>query len=162
MKKLILISGFILSVLTVSAQETVSYSYDTVKLEDNNFNVEKFEKELIRQMQITFPWMKLDTALAYSCRSTKSHEEEGFRDNWGIKRGGMVNTSNSEEKEAVRLVSDYREFLNDIYFDDRSLKNTGFVSFCATATAQYGGLVRYGLSVDNGFSYDDYKEYIKD
>lgn len=155
MKTIILSISILLLSLIATCQQTIQKEID-------HFNIDKFQKELIRQMQITFPWMKLDTALAYSCRSTKSHEEEGFRDNWGIKRGGMVNTYNSEEKEATRLVSDYREFLNDMYFDDRSLKNTGFVSFCATAAAQYGGLVRFGLTVDNGFSYDDYKEYIKD
>lgn len=118
----------------------------------NPFNVEKFEKALIEQMEITFPGMTLDTTLRFATRAT-SQAEAGYPECYGTKKGGMVNTKISEEEEAKRLVFEYKTYLKSkLYFDDEALKRCRFTEFCATATAQYGGLVRYGIVIDNNIT----------
>ena len=117
-----------------------------------NFNVDKFEKVLIEQMEITFSGMTLDTTLRFATRAT-SQEEAGAPECYGTKKGGMVNTKISEEEEAKRLVSEYKTYLkSNLYFDDEALKRCRFTEFCATATEQYGGLVRYGIVIDNNIT----------
>jgi hypothetical protein len=116
------------------------------------FNVEKFEKALVEQMEITFHGMTLDTTLRFATIAI-SQAEAGYPECYGTKRGGMVNTSNTEEDEALRLVSNYKAYLkNTLRFDDATIKRCYFTEFCATATAQYGGLVRYGLLIDNNIT----------
>lgn len=118
----------------------------------NPFNVEKFENALIQQMEITFPGMTLDTTLRFATRA-RSQEEAGAPECYGTKKGGMVNTKISEEEEAKRLVSEYKTYLkSNLYFDDEALKRCRFTEFCATATEQYGGLVRYGIVIDNNIT----------
>jgi hypothetical protein len=118
----------------------------------NPFNVEKFEKALIQQMEITFPGMTLDTTLRFVTRA-RSQEEAGAPECYGTKKGGMVNTKISEEEEAKRLVSEYKTYLkSNLCFDDEALKRCRFTEFCATATEQYGGLVRYGIVIDNNIT----------
>ncbi len=118
----------------------------------NQFNVEKFEKALIKQMEITFPYLTLDTTLNFVTRAT-SQEEAGYPNCYGTKRGGMVNTSNDETAEAVKLAADFKEYIEeDLHFDNQSLKRCRFTEFCATATEQCGGLVRYGIVIDNNIT----------
>jgi hypothetical protein len=115
----------------------------------NQFNVEKFEKELIKQMEITFPCLTLDTTLNFVTRAT-SQEEAGYTVCYGTKKGGMVDTANDEIEEAIRLVSAYKKYLEEVlYFDLAALKRCRFKDFCASATEQFGGLVRYGFVIDN-------------
>ena len=119
---------------------------------ENNFDVSKFEKALIHQMEITFPGMKSDTTLRFATRAT-SQAEAGSPICYGTKSGGMVNTANDETAEAVKLVAAYKKHIEDVlHFDDQSLKRCRFTEFCATATAQYGGLVRYGIVIDNNIT----------
>jgi hypothetical protein len=118
----------------------------------NDFDVDKFEKALILQMEITFPFLKLDTTLNFATRAT-SQAEAGYPECYATKKGGMVNTANDEIEEAKKLVSDYKNHIESVlHFDDQSLKKCNFTEFSATATAQYGGLVRYGIVIDNNFS----------
>lgn len=119
---------------------------------ENNFDVSKFENALIHQMEISFPGMTLDTTLRFATRAT-SQKEAGSPECYGTKRGGMVNTSNTEEDEAFKLVANYKAYLkNTLRFDEAAIKRCYFTEFCASATAQYGGLVRYGLLIDNNFT----------
>ena len=116
------------------------------------FNVEKFEKALVEQMEITFPGMTLDTTLRFATIAT-SQAEAGYPECYGTKKGGMVTTKNKEEAEAKALVAAYKVYLtNTLHFDEKALKRCGFTEFCATATAQYGGLVRYGIVIDNNIT----------
>lgn len=118
----------------------------------NNFDVKKFEKELISQMEIQFPGFTLDTTLSFATRAI-SQEEAGSPECYATKKGGMVNTSKNEKEEAVKLVSEYKAYLKStLHFDDVALKRCRFTEFCATATEQYGGLVRYGIVIDNNFT----------
>ena len=118
----------------------------------NPFNVEKFEKALIQQMEVTFPEMTLDTTLRFATRAT-SQSEAGYPECYATKKGGMVNTANDETEEAVRLVAAYKKHLEEVlYFDKAALKRCRFTEFCATATEQYGGLVRYGIVIDNNIT----------
>ena len=120
--------------------------------ETQKFNVEKFEKALISQMEITFPDMTLDTTLRFAT-SAISQAEAGFPECYGTKKGGMVNTESDETEEAIRLVFAYKKYIEDVlYFDEKALKRCRFTEFCATATAQYGGLVRYGIVIDNNIN----------
>jgi hypothetical protein len=117
----------------------------------NNFNVSKFEKELIKEMSIQFPGMTLDTTLNFAARAT-SQAEAGYPECYGTKKGGMVNTANEEKDEAVKLVSAYKSYLkNTLYFDEAAIKRCRFTEFCATATKQ-NGMVRYGLVIDNNIT----------
>jgi hypothetical protein len=118
----------------------------------NQFNVEKFEKALIEQMEVTFPGLTLDTTLNFASRAT-SQAEAGYPECYGTKSGGMVNTANEEIEEAKRLVSAYKKHLEEVlYFDKAALKRCRFTEFCATASEQYGGLVRYGIVIDNNIT----------
>jgi hypothetical protein len=118
----------------------------------NKFNVEKFEKALIEQMEITFPGMTLDTTLRFATRAT-SQEEAGYPECYGTKQGGMVNTANNETAEAIKLVASYKKHIEkELHFDEAALKRCKFTEFCATATEQYGGLVRYGIVIDNNIT----------
>ena len=118
----------------------------------NPFNVEKFEKALIEQMEITFPEMTLDTTLRFVTRA-RSAEEARFHESHASGKGGMVNTNNDETEEAVRLVLAYKKHLEEVlHFDKAALKRCRFTEFCATATEQYGGLVRYGILIDNNIT----------
>jgi hypothetical protein len=119
---------------------------------DDNFDVEKFEEALIDQMETAFPDMKLDTTLRFATRAT-SQAEAGYPECYATKSGGMVNTANDEVEEAKKFVAAYKNHIEeDLHFDGLSLKRCGFTEFCATATAQYGGLVRYGIVIDNNFT----------
>ena len=120
--------------------------------ETKKFNVEKFEKALISQMEITFPGMTLDTTLRFAT-SAISQAEAGYPACSGTKKGGMVNTENNEIEEAIRLVIAYKKYIEEVlYFNEKALKRCRFTEFCATATAQYGGLVRYGIVIDNNIT----------
>jgi len=140
MKNLILTSFLIVStIIGVQAQKA------------NNFNVSKFEKELIKEMSVQFPGMTLDTTLNFAARAT-SQAEAGYPECYGTKKGGMVNTANEEKEEAVKLVSSYKSYLkNTLYFDEEAIKRCRFTEFCATATKQ-NGMVRYGLVIDNNIT----------
>ena len=140
MKNLILTSVLIFSTI-IGAQAQKA----------NNFDVAKFEKELIKEMSVQFPGMTLDTTINFAARAT-SQAEAGYPECYGTKRGGMVNTTNDEKDEAIRLVSAYKTYLKStLYFDEASLKRCRFTEFCATATKE-NGMVRYGLIVDNNIT----------
>jgi hypothetical protein len=140
MKNIILTSVLIVStIIGVQAQKA------------NNFNVDKFEKELIKEMSVQFPGMTLDTTLNFAARAT-SQAGAGYPECYGTKKGGMVNTANEEKEEAVKLISSYKSYLkNTLYFDEAAIKRCRFTEFCATATKQ-NGMVRYGLIIDNNIT----------
>ena len=140
MKNLILTSVLIFSTI-IGAQAQKA----------NNFDVAKFEKELIKEMSVQFPGMTLDTTINFAARAT-SQAEAGYPECYGTKKGGMVNTANEEKEEAVKLVSAYKSYLkNTLYFDEAAIKRCRFTEFCATATKQ-NGMVRYGLVIDNNIT----------
>ena len=150
MKNLILTFALILSTI-IGAQAQKA----------NNFDVAKFEKELIKEMSVQFPFMTLDTTLNFAARAT-SQEEAGYPECYGTKKGGMVNTANGEKEEAVRLVTAYKLYLkNTLYFDEASIKRCRFTEFCATATKQ-NGMVRYGLIIDNNITRESIVEESKE
>jgi hypothetical protein len=127
----------------------------------NNFSLEKFEKELIKEMSVQFPGMTLDTTLNFAARA-KSQEEAGFPECYGTKKGGMVNTMNGEKEEAIRLVTEYKSYLkNTLSFDDAALKRCRFTEFCATGTKE-NGMVRYGLIIDNNITRESIIENSKE
>jgi hypothetical protein len=115
------------------------------------FDVNLFQKHLTLEMSRAFPWMIEDTTNNFAARA-RSQEEAGFPICYGSKQGGMVDTKNDELAEAKKIVNKYKEYLfNSPYFGEKALKNL-YKDYSAVATKQYGGLVRYGLIVDNNIT----------
>ena len=140
--------------LFLSAALIVGAANQNFAQETKKFNVEKFEKALIHQMEVTFPGLTLDTSLNFVTRAT-SAKEARFHESHASGKGGMVNTANDETEEAIRLVVAYKKYIEDVlYFDEKALKRCRFTEFCATGTEQYGGLVRYGIVIDNNITRD--------
>ncbi len=152
MKKLFF-SAMLLLTSVVIAQDSQFKNFDEVdQLEFNDvFDFNLFQKHLTQEMSIAFPWMVEDTSNNYASRAT-SQTEAGSPMCYGSKQGGMVDVKNDELMEAKRIVNKYQEYLyNSPYFGEKTLKKY-YKDFSAVATKQYGGLVRYGLIVDNNIT----------
>jgi hypothetical protein len=104
-------------------------------------------------MLLAFPWMVEDTTNNFAARAT-SQTEAGSPMCYGSKQGGMVDTKNDELVEAKRIVEKYKIYLfSSPYFGEKALTRY-YKDFSAVATKQYGGLIRYGLLVDNNITYE--------
>lgn len=154
MKKLIFGAAFLFAT-TLKAQDSHINNFN----EENRlnmseeFNLDLFQKHLTHEMSLAFPWMAEDTSNNFAARA-RSQQEAGFPMCYHSKKGGMVNVKNDELLEAKRIVQDYKKYLYESpYFGEKALKKY-FVDFSAVATKQYGGLVRYGLLVDNNITYE--------
>jgi hypothetical protein len=152
MKKLFF-SAMILLTSVVIAQDSQFKNFDEVdQLEFNDvFDFNLFQKHLTQEMSRAFPWMAEDTSNNFAARAT-SQTEAGSPICYGSKQGGMVDTKNDELVEAKNIVENYQQYLfNSPYFGEKTLKKY-YKDFSAVATKQYGGLVRYGLIVDNNIT----------
>ena len=154
MKKLIF-GGAILFTAILKAQDSqINHFSDEDQFNlSEEFDVNLFQKELTLEMSRAFPWMVEDTTNNYAARA-RSQEEAGFPICYGSKQGGMVDTKNDELAEAKKIVNKYKEYLfNSPYFGEKALKSL-YKDYSAVATKQYGGLVRYGILVDNNITYE--------
>ena len=152
MKKLFF-SAMLLLTSVVIAQDSQFKNFDEVdQLEFNDvFDFNLFQKHLTQEMSRAFSWMAEDTSNNFAARAT-SHTEAGSTICYGSKQGGMVDTKNDELVEAKNIVENYQQYLfNSPYFGEKTLKKY-YKDFSAVATKQYGGLVRYGLIVDNNIT----------
>ena len=152
MKKLFF-SAMLLLTSVVIAQDSQFKNFDEVdQLEFNDvFDFNLFQKHLTQEMSRAFPWMAEDTSNNFAARAT-SQTEAGSPICYGSKQGGMVDTKNDELVEAKNIVENYQQYLfNSPYFGEKTLKKY-YKDFSAVATKQYGGLVRYGLIVDNNIT----------
>ena len=152
MKKLFFSAMLLLTSLVI-AQDSQFKNFDEVdQLEFNDvFDFNLFQKHLTQEMSIAFPWMVEDTSNNFAARAT-SQTEAGSPICYGSKQGGMVDTKNDELVEAKNIVKNYQQYLlNSPYFGEKTLKKY-YKDFSAVATKQYGGLVRYGLIVDNNIT----------
>jgi len=152
MKKLFF-SAMLFLTSVVIAQDSQFKNFDEVdQLEFNDvFDFNLFQKHLTQEMSIAFPWMVEDTSNNYASRAT-SQTEAGSPMCYGSKQGGMVDVKNDELVEAKNIVENYQQYLfNSPYFGEKTLKKY-YKDFSAVATKQYGGLVRYGLIVDNNIT----------
>ena len=143
----------------LNAQDSQFKNFDeTDQFEINSvFDFNLFQKHLTKEMSIAFPWMIEDTSNNYAARAT-SQTEAGFPMCYGSKQGGMVDTKNDELLEAKRIVNKYQEYLySSPYFGEKTLKKY-YKDFSAVATVQYGGLIRYGLLVDNNITMESIME----
>jgi hypothetical protein len=158
MKKLFFSTTLLLA-SQINAQDSQFKNFDeTDQFEINNvFDFNLFQKHLTKEMSIAFPWMVEDTSNNYAARAT-SQTEAGSPMCYGSKQGGMVDTKNDELIEAKRIVNKYQEYLySSPYFGEKTLKKY-YKDFSAVATKQYGGLVRYGLIVDNNITRESIME----
>ena len=152
MKKLFF-SAMLLLTSVVIAQDSQFKNFDEVdQLEFNDvFDFNLFQKHLTQEMSRAFSWMAEDTSNNFAARAT-SQTEAGSPICYGSKQGGMVDTKNDELVEAKNIVENYQQYLfNSPYFGEKTLKKY-YKDFSAVATKQYGGLVRYGLIVDNNIT----------
>ena len=152
MKKLFF-SAMLLLTSVVIAQDSQFKNFDEVdQLEFNDvFDFNLFQKHLTQEMSRAFSWMAEDTSNNFAARAT-SQTEAGSPICYGSKQGGMVDTKNDELVEAKNIVENYQQYLfNSPYFGEKTLKKYD-KDFSAVATKQYGGLVRYGLIVDNNIT----------
>ena len=158
MKKLFF-SAMLLLTSVVIAQDSQFKNFDEVdQLEFNDvFDFNLFQKHLIQEMSRAFSWMAEDTSNNFAARAT-SQTEAGSPICYGSKQGGMVDTKNDELLEAKRIVNKYQEYLySSPYFGEKTLKKY-YKDFSAVATQQYGGLIRYGLLVDNNITMESIME----
>ena len=154
MKKLIF-GGAILFTAILKAQDSqINHFSDEDQFNlSEEFDVNLFQKELTLEMSRAFPWMVEDTTNNFAARA-RSQKEAGFPICYGSKQGGMVDTKNDELAEAKKIVNKYKEYLfNSPYFGEKALKSL-YKDYSAVATKQYGGLVRYGILVDNNITYE--------
>lgn len=154
MKKLIF-GGAILFTAILKAQDSQINHFSDEDLFNlsEEFDVNLFQKHLTQEMSRAFPWMVEDTTNNFAARA-RSQEEAGFPICYGSKQGGMVDTKNDELAEAKKIVNKYQEYLfNSPYFGEKALKGL-YKDYSAVATKQYGGLVRYGILVDNNITYE--------
>ena len=97
----------------------------------------------------------MDTSLLFVVRAT-SQKDAGYPECYVLKKGGMVNLQEDELLQAKRLVREYRKHLTeDLNFDAASLIRCNFTEYCVTTVLQYGGLIRYGIVIDNNFKRED-------
>ena len=154
MKKLIFSAAFLFTA-TLKAQDSQinNFSDEDRFAIDKEFDVNLFQKHLTHEMSLAFPWMAEDTSNNFAARA-RSQQEAGFPICYHSKKGGMVNVKNDELLEAKSIVQDYKKYLYESpYFGEKMIKKY-FVDFSAVATKQYGGLVRYGILVDNNITYE--------
>jgi hypothetical protein len=148
MKKLVL-------VLALALGTSVNAQTKGLENPSKGFDFDLFQKTLTEQMLIQFPGMVEDTSINYIVRA-KSKEEAGNPMSYSTKHGGMVNLKENEIEQAKRLVTEYKNHIfNDLHFDEKSLKKCEFTEFSAVATKQYGGLIRYGIIIDNNITEED-------
>lgn len=121
----------------------------------HTFNQALFESALITEMEQQFPMLKMDTSLLFVVRAT-SQKDAGYPECYVMKKGGMVNLEEDELLQAKRIVSAYKRHLTeDLNFDAASLIRCDFTDYCVTTVLQYGGLIRYGIVIDNNFKRED-------
>jgi hypothetical protein len=124
-------------------------------MDPHSFNQALFESALIAEMEQEFPLLKMDTSLLFVVRAT-SQKDAGYPECYVMKKGGMVNLQEDELLQAKRLVREYRKHLTeDLNFDAASLIQCNFTEYCVTTVLQYGGLIRYGIVIDNNFKRED-------
>lgn len=147
-KRIVCVACMLGSLVQAKNLENSSSPFFNLADGKTDFDCVLFQKVLTRAMENAFPWMVEDTTNNYAARAT-SQSEAGSPACYASKQGGMVNTKNDEYAEANRIVDAYKDYLyNSPYFGETALKKY-YVDFSAVATKQYGGLIRYGLIVDN-------------
>jgi hypothetical protein len=154
MKKLIFGAAFLFAANLKAQDSQINHLSDEDRIDlSEEFDVNLFQKHLTLEMSLAFPWMVEDTTNNFAARAT-SQKEAGFPICYGSKQGGMVDTKNDELAEAKKIVNKYKEYLfNSPYFGEKAL-NSLYKDYSAVATKQYGGLVRYGILVDNNITYE--------
>jgi hypothetical protein len=118
------------------------------------FDFDLFQKTLTQEMKSQFDWMMEDTTINYVAKSITS-EEARYHPSNATKKAGMVNLSENEIDQAKRLVLEYKkELFESRFFGEKSLKKY-YVEFSAVATKQRGGLIRYGMVIDNNITREE-------
>ena len=153
MKKLVLVLALAFGT-SINAQKTgfedfsESDGFDISK----GFDVQLFQKYLTQEMYVAFPWMVEDTTNNYAAKAV-SQEEAGSPMCYATKGGGMVNHENDELEEAKRVVKKYQDYIyNNPYAGGERTIREYYVDFSAVATKQYGGVIRYGIILDNNIT----------
>ena len=153
MKKLALI-------LILSSSQLVNGQTRGLENPGKGFDFDLFQKTLIEEMGIQFEWMKEDTTIS-EVASSRNSKESNYHPCHVTKKGGMVDLEENEIDQAKRLVSEYKEYLyNSPYFGGEKALRKYYSDFSAIATEQLGGLIRYGIVVDNNISRESLTENV--
>jgi hypothetical protein len=143
-------------VLVLALALGTSINAQTKGIQDPNkgFDFDLFQKTLTEQMKIQFDWMSEDTTINFVASSTTS-EEAKYHPSNVTKKAGMVNLKENEIDQAKRLVSEYKdELFKSRFFGEKALKKY-YAEFSAVATKQRGGLIRYGMVIDNNITREE-------
>jgi len=140
--KFLLIAAFIIMHMNSNAQSTQS------------FNTKLFEKLLRMEMEMQFPRLSFDSTLYFATKAT-NQTEAGNPACYGTKKGGMVNTAETEIEQAQSIVSAYKNYLqHSLHLDSSAISRCHFTEFCSSVVSE-NGLIRYGLIIDNNFHFEN-------
>jgi hypothetical protein len=118
------------------------------------FNTELFDCLLRKEMESQFPGLSFDSSLYFAAKAT-NQIAAGNPSCYGSKKGGMVNTAETEIEQAQSIVSEYKNYLqHTLHLDSSAISRCRFTEFCSSVVCE-NGLIRYGLIIDNNFDFEN-------
>ena len=116
------------------------------------FNTELFDRLLRKEMESQFPGLSFDSTLYFATKAT-NQIEAGNPTCYGTKKGGMVNTIETEMEQAQSIVSEYKNYLeHSLHLNSSAISRCNFTEYCSSVVSE-NGLVRYGLIIDNNIDF---------
>jgi len=116
------------------------------------FNTELFDRLLRKEMESEFPGLSFDSTLYFATKAI-NQIEAGNPTCYGTKKGGMVNTAETEMEQAQLIVSEYKNYLqHTLHLNSSAISRCHFTEYCSSVVSE-NGLVRYGLIIDNNIDF---------
>jgi hypothetical protein len=116
------------------------------------FNTELFDRLLRKEMESQFPGLSFDSTLYFATKAI-NQIEAGNPTCYGTKKGGMVNTAETEMEQAQLLVWEYKNYLqHTLHLNSSAISRCHFTEYCSSVVSE-NGLVRYGLIIDNNIDF---------
>ena len=121
---------------------------------NQKFNTQLFDSLLKTEMETQFPGLTFDSSLYFAAKAT-NQIAAGNPACYGTKKGGMVNTTETEIEQAQSIVSEYKNYLqHTLHLDSSAISRCRFTEFCSSVVCE-NGLIRYGLIIDNNFHFEN-------
>lgn len=118
------------------------------------FNSQLFDSLLRTEMEMQFPGLTFDSSLYFAAKAT-NQIAAGNTSCYGTKKGGMVNTAETEIEQAQSIVAEYKNYLqHTLHMDSSAISRCRFTEFCSSVVSE-NGLIRYGLIIDNNFHFEN-------
>jgi hypothetical protein len=103
-------------------------------------------------MESQFPGLSFDSTLYFATKAI-NQIEAGNPTCYGTKKGGMVNTAETEMEQAQLIVSEYKNYLqHTLHLNSSAISRCHFTEYCSSVISE-NGLVRYGLIIDNNIDF---------